>query len=83
MAVSGYWHQANISLIARIVGSWHETAVLCVAANVCSWGKSGRAADITAMTRTPSGLRGHSRDLPIGLFVADRATEAWYHPSIA
>src|SRR6476660_10282663 len=27
-----------------------DTAVLCVRANVCSWGKSGRAADITAMT---------------------------------
>jgi len=27
MAVSGYWHQANISLIARIVGFWHETDV--------------------------------------------------------
>jgi len=32
------------------VAFWHETAVLCVPANVCSWGKSGRAADITAMT---------------------------------
>jgi hypothetical protein len=30
--------------------SWHETAALCVPTNVCSWGKSGRAADITAMT---------------------------------
>jgi hypothetical protein len=29
---------------------WHETAVLCVPANVCLWGKSGRAADVTAMT---------------------------------
>jgi hypothetical protein len=29
---------------------WHETDVLCVPTNVCSWGKSGRAADITAMT---------------------------------
>jgi hypothetical protein len=29
---------------------WHETAVLCVPTNVCSWGKSGRAADIIAMT---------------------------------
>src|SRR5215472_10098218 len=27
-----------------------ETAVLCVPANVCSGAKSGRAADITAMT---------------------------------
>jgi|SRR4029077_7171672 hypothetical protein len=32
------------------VGSWHETAFLWVPANVCCWGKSGRAADITAMT---------------------------------
>jgi hypothetical protein len=29
---------------------------------------------------TPSGLRKHSRDLPIG---TDRAMEAWYHHSIA
>src|SRR5262245_19755372 len=28
----------------------HEAAVLWVPANVCSWGKSGRAADIIAMT---------------------------------
>jgi hypothetical protein len=28
----------------------HETDVLCVPTNVRSWGKSGRAADITAMT---------------------------------
>ena len=32
------------------VGCWHEAAVLCVPANDCSCGKSGRAADITAMT---------------------------------
>jgi len=32
------------------VRNWHETAVLCVPTNVCSWWKSGRAADITAMT---------------------------------
>src|SRR5262249_27951430 len=39
--------------------SWHETAVLCVPANVCSWGKSGRAADITAMTNfEPSAVFG-------------------------
>ena len=25
----------------------------------------------------------HSRDLPIGPLVTDRAMEAWYHPSIA
>jgi hypothetical protein len=31
---------------------WHETAVLGVPANVCSWGKSGRAADIAAMTES-------------------------------
>src|SRR5215510_11437122 len=38
--------------LAAIVHSrlWHEPAVLCVPANVCSWGKSGCAADITAMT---------------------------------
>jgi hypothetical protein len=30
-----------------------------------------------------SGLRQHSRDLPIAALVTDRAMEAWYHPSIA
>jgi hypothetical protein len=32
---------------------------------------------------TLSGFRKHPRDLPIGLFVTDRAMEAWYHASIA
>jgi len=32
---------------------------------------------------THSGHRKHSRDLPIGLLVTDRAMEWWYHPSVA
>jgi len=34
----------------RHISTLHETAVLRVPANVCFWWKSGRAADITAMT---------------------------------
>src|SRR6516225_12224644 len=62
----------------------HETDVLCVPTNVCSWWKSGRAADITAMTNfEPSAVFGSIHRTCLSPLVTDRAMETWYHAPIA
>ena len=42
MAVSGYWRQANISLIARIVGFWHKADIPVPSVDVLFRGQTGK-----------------------------------------
>jgi hypothetical protein len=57
-----------------------------VPANVCSWGKSGRAADITAMTGVDPGcvktLRGMTAPGILRLVVTLRAKNVKIRPSL-
>jgi len=66
------------------VSFWREADVPARSNDICSWGKTGRHVLVESLpVLTPSGLREHSRDLPIAALFTDRAMEAWYDLSIA